>query len=288
MRLCLQCKATYANNSWKCVSCNATPTFTNGYPSFAPELSSDSGFKDEYFSELVQLEERNFWFQARNKLILWALSRYFPHAKNFMEIGCGTGFVLSSIRSTRSDIKLSGSEISSEGLGFAARRSPGVELFQMDARSIPFVEEFDVVGAFDVLEHINQDQLVIDQMYQSIKHGGGILLTVPQHDFLWSRTDVHACHVRRYSKKDLLSKVQAAGFTLIRSTSFVSILLPLMMLARMNKPKVEHEYDPLQELRVGGIVNNILGKIMLLERKIIQAGVSFPAGGSLLIIARKE
>jgi 2-polyprenyl-3-methyl-5-hydroxy-6-metoxy-1,4-benzoquinol methylase len=66
-----------------------------------------------------------------------------------------------------------GSDIFNRSLSFAQRRLPDAVLFQMDARRIPFEEEFDVVGAFDVLEHINEDDVVLRQMLQAIKPGGG-------------------------------------------------------------------------------------------------------------------
>src|SRR6266545_4042215 len=91
--------------------------------------------------------------------------------ENFLEIGCGTGFVLSGIRKAFPELILSGSEIFSEGLNLAAERLPGVELFQMDARRIPFQEEFDVIGAFDVLEHVKEDEEVLSQMYQATRKG---------------------------------------------------------------------------------------------------------------------
>jgi len=57
----------------------------------------DEGFKAEYFKTLASLEGNNFWFKIRNQIILWAISRYSPQLKSFLEIGCGTGFVTSVI-----------------------------------------------------------------------------------------------------------------------------------------------------------------------------------------------
>ena len=288
MRLCLSCNNQFVSDSWYCPECHTSPKFQTGFPSFAPELSSDNGFKDSIFHELIQLEASNFWFQSRNKLIIWALNKYFSYSRCLLEIGCGTGFVLSGIAANRQDLKLSGSEISSAGLHYASTRCPSADLFQMDGRHIPFVGEFDIIGAFDVLEHINEDELVINQMYKALKPGGGILLTVPQHSFLWSRADEYACHVRRYSANDLITKVTNAGFQLERVLSFVSLLLPFMMMSRMLRPAAEPEFDPLQELRIGGIANSIMNKIMDFERLTIRAGASLPFGGSLMLIARKN
>lgn len=288
MKFCLHCSHTFIDATWNCPLCGNKPEVRAGFPSFAPEFASDEGFKDAYFHELVELEARNFWFRARNKLIIWVLGRYFPGAANFLEIGCGTGFVLAGVETANPDLKLSGSEISSTGLAYAFGRIPGADFFQMDARAIPFVDEFDVIGAFDVLEHIEEDEVVLGQMYRAIRPGGGMLLTVPQHDFLWSCMDEHACHVRRYAARDLVGKVTAAGFRVERMTSFVSLLLPLMMVSRKRKLPAIEEYDPLAELRIGGILNTLLEKIMGLERLAIRAGLDFSAGGSLLLVARKE
>lgn len=259
----------------------------SGFLSFAPELASNEGFRDDLFAELARLEAKNFWFRARNRLIQWVLRRYFPAAQNFLEVGCGTGFVLAGVATALPRLKLFGSEISSAGLVHAARRVPGAGLFQMDARAIPFRDEFDVIGAFDVLEHIHEDDAVLREMYCAVRPGGGIVLTVPQHAFLWSQADAHACHVRRYAARDLTAKVEAAGFRVERMTSFVSLLLPLMMAARMRQPLANESYDPLAELKIGGVMNAVLEKIMGVERLAIRAGLNFPMGGSLLLVARK-
>src|SRR4030095_1631809 len=103
------------------------------------------------------------------------------------------------------------------------------------ARRIPFRGEFDVIGAFDVLEHIKEDEEVLAQMYQATRPRGGVLLTVPQHSFLWSEVDDYSRHVRRYSASELKAKVKRAGFETLRTTSFVSLLLPVMFISRLRQ-----------------------------------------------------
>jgi len=260
----------------------------DGFIAFAPEEAQlNPGFKAEYFGELSRLEEGNFWFRARNRLITWVLRRHFPAAENFFEIGCGTGFVLSAIAETYPGLTLFGSEIYSTGLEVAAKRVPKSAFFQMDARNIPFEEEFDVIGAFDVLEHIHEDEKVLSRMYRAARAGGGVILTVPQHPFLWSRQDEHACHVRRYTSSELRSKLERAGFTVTQISSFVSLLLPVLAVARLRNRGVASEFDPLEELRMGRAMNAVLDRVMDLERVLIQLGVSFPAGGSLLVVGTK-
>lgn len=288
MKLCLACSRSFSAVTWHCPHCGNQPAQREGFPAFAPDLIADAGFKDAHFGELVNLEALNFWFRARNRLIIWALQRYFPGKENFLEVGCGTGFVLSGLSAACPHLKLAGSEISSAGLAHAAKRVQGAEFFQMDARAIPFVDEFDVIGAFDVLEHIEDDAKVLVQLHRALRSGGGLLITVPQHKFLWSRMDVHACHVRRYAARDLVAKVRTAGFEVVRLTSFVSLLLPLMLASRLRQRHEDESYDPLAELRIGALTNALLEIVMGIERGLIQTGLSFPIGGSLIMIARKN
>ena len=261
----------------------------DGYLSFAPEQArSSEGFRSHHFAELASAEAANFWFRSRNRLLIWALQHFFPGGRKFLEIGCGTGFVLAGLAEANPNLEMSGSEIYSTGLDYAASRVKRAALFQMDARDIPFDGEFDVIGAFDVLEHIEEDERVLEQVFRAVAPGGGIMLTVPQHRFLWSQQDEYACHVRRYEAKELSSKVEKAGFQMVWATSFVALLLPLMAMSRLSKRKPVENFDAAQELRISGGLNWALERVLDLERMIIRKGISFPWGGSRLLIARKS
>jgi len=289
MKLCTECGEPVDDHGLQCPFCFHQTKRLDGRWAFAPELAEhNEGFEAEYFPRLAQLEARNFWFRSRNRLVIWALLRYFPEAQSFMEIGCGTGFVLSGIQKCLPKVDLWGSEIFSAGLSFAAQRLPGVELFQMDARRIPFRDEFDVVGAFDVLEHIKEDAEVLTQMYQATKKGGGIVITVPHHPFLWSASDDFARHARRYKTRELSNKVRKAGFEILRITSFVSFLLPLLVVSRFKQRLSKQEFEPSSEFNINSALNIALEKILDVERTLIRAGLSFPAGGSLLLVGRRN
>jgi SAM-dependent methyltransferase len=288
LKLCLRCRTKFGGADWKCPQCGAEPALIDGFPAFAPELAHGAeGFDPAHFSELARLEAGNFWFRARNRLILWALARYFPVARNMLEVGCGTGFVLAGIAGSRPTLHMTGSEVATEGLAFAAQRVPAARLIQMDALAIPFHAEFDVAGAFDVIEHIADDRAVLRQLHAALAPGGGLILTVPQHPTLWSEYDARAGHVRRYRRAELREKVAEAGLEIIRMTSFVSLLLPLMFLSRLAQRAPKAHYDPLAELRIAPWLNRILESALGVERALIRAGISFPAGGSLLLVARK-
>jgi SAM-dependent methyltransferase len=289
MKVCLHCKYIFSFDEWTCPSCGHQPERLNGIEAHAPEFANGGGgFKPEYFSELSRLEAENFWFRARNELILWALRTYKPDASTFLEVGCGTGFVLSGIARACPKLALSGSEIFMAGLSHAARRVPSAHFMQMDARRVPFVEEFDAIGAFDVLEHIEEDEIVLAQLYRATKPGGVLLLTVPQHPWLWSASDEYACHVRRYTRAEIEQKVLTAGFELLRSSSFVTSLLPAMMLSRVLQKQKTKDFDPAGELKINAVLNKSFYALMMLELAGIRLGMNYPVGGSRLVVAKKQ
>lgn len=246
------------------------------------------GFKAGYFQRLAELEAGNFWFCARNKLILWALNQYSPKLKSFLEIGCGTGFVISAISERFSDAMILGSEYFEEGLVYARQRLPSAEFTQMDARHIPYESELDAIGAFDVLEHIEEDEIVLQQIFKALKPDGVVFITVPQHRWLWSAVDDYACHVRRYSANELHQKVCKAGFEIIRSTSFVSTLLPAMYLSRLlQRNKTNMNINDVAGLRINPILNKIFEWLLNFELALIRIGFSLPFGGSRILVACK-
>ena len=286
MRVCLRCGAELPSR-WACTTCGWQAECAQGIPLLAPELAAAIGdFDSAFFADLVQLESGNFWFRARNRLLIWALNRYFPSADSMLEIGCGTGFVLAAVRDARPQLHLFGSEVLVDGLVHSARHLRNVELLQMDGRKMPFKSEFDVIGAFDVLEHVDDDQQVLTEAHRALTPDGGLLLTVPQHPFLWSASDDYAHHKRRYSRVVLRQRVERAGFRIVRCSSFVTLLMPLLMTSRWSKRKLE-DFNPRAEFEIPSTVNWILERLLGLERTLIQSGVDLPFGGSLLLVARK-
>jgi SAM-dependent methyltransferase len=287
MKICLGCERRFDRPDWTCPSCGWTAPRAAGIPclgSSAP--NSQVGYDPEFFGQLARIEAGHFWFRSRNRLLTWAIRRFFPKARNFLEVGCGTGFVLLGLSRAFPSLSLTGSEVLCEGLAVASQRVPQAAFLQMDARRIPFADEFDVAGAFDVLEHIEDDEQVLREIYRSVRPGGGALFTVPQHPGLWSQVDARSGHRRRYRRDELQRKVARAGFRLVHTTSFMTALLPLMWLARRGKRR--ELQDPLAEFRIGSFLNACLGGPLFLESIWLRLGLRLPVGGSRLVVARKD
>ena len=288
MVICPACTTPLSAPQYRCGQCGFHPVVRNGFLAWAPRFAdSPDGFHREDFATLAAIEARHFWFRARSELLLWALKRYTPTFRSLLESGCGTGFVLSGIASSFPEARLVGTEVFVEGLAFARGRAPGAELMQMDARALPYADEFDVVAAFDVIEHIDEDELVLRNLYRATRPGGHCLLSVPQHMWLWGPLDEEACHKRRYSARELEGKAVRAGFRVVRSTSFVTILLPVIALSRLLDRRRGRTGGP-ESLRMNPAVNRIFEELLRLEQAAIRSGLSLPVGGSRLVVLGKS
>lgn len=242
-------------------------------------------FPQSAFSYLAEAESTHWWFRARNHAILWLLRCKVHGIKNFLEVGCGTGFVISAIAKSFPLLKLEGSEYFEDGLVFARQRLPQCCFRQLDAETMTEVDIYDCIGSFDVIEHIISDEFVLSNFHTALRAGGFLLLTVPQHPWLWSPADDFAHHVRRYTFRELRRKVLSAGFQIEYCTSFVSLLLPLMALQRLLSRN--QNYNPDNEFKISPLLNSVLYLVMRLELVLLQLGLLLPVGGSLLLLARK-
>ncbi len=287
MKICPECQQRFAAENWECPGCGGSPPRSAGVVCCASGVNrADADFPQEAFESLAAIEQSHFWFQSRNELIVWALGKYFPGLRNFLEIGCGTGNVLRALKQRWPSLVTVGGEIHAAGLAFARERLPETELLQLDARELPFTSHFDVIGAFDVIEHIDEDEQVLRRMFEAVVPGGGVLLTVPQHPALWSEVDEFSCHKRRYRKDELLAKLVTAGFEVVLVNSFVSLLFPVLLLKRLF-PRRGRPVSTVAELAISPRLNSVFGAVMKAERRLIARGVGLPFGGSLLVVARR-
>jgi SAM-dependent methyltransferase len=242
----------------------------------------------EAVARMAELEQRHFWFRARSELIASLIARYFPGERSLLEIGCGTGLVLARLRHAFPGLTLTGGDLSRDALEIARVRLPDATFAQMDIRNVPFQEEFGVVCLLDVLEHLDEDLAALEESHRAIRQRGGIIVSVPQHRWLWSAMDEYGRHRRRYARRRVQMLMNRAGFDVVRTTSYVSLLLPLVAASRLTHRRLTHDYDPFRELQVPSSLNRACGIALAAENALIRWGVSFRVGSSLVLVGRKR
>jgi len=248
-------------------------------------MQTQKPFPEEAFKYLKEVEENHWWFCTRNQIILWVMQTKMDQFTEFLEVGCGTGYVLQGIAQAMPELRLEASEYFDNGLEIARKRVPQCQFRQLDATKMSEVAAYDCIGCFDVLEHIDNDQLVLQNFFRALRQNGYLLITVPQHPGLWSGSDNYAEHRRRYRSQELIKKALQAGFRIEYTSSFVSLLLPLMAVQRIRSRQTT--YDPDVEFKVNGLISKAFYAVMQLEMILLKLGLRFPAGGSRLLLARK-
>jgi SAM-dependent methyltransferase len=257
--------------------------------------NSPATYRAEYFEPLFAVEERHFWFRTRNRCIA-AATRLIPGRESLrtvVEHGCGTGFVLAELARQFPSAKVIGTDLFAEGLEVARRRFKGT-LIQTDVLDWESPEPIDLVGMFDVLEHLDDDVKVLRAVREQLQSRAHLLLTVPAHMKLWSEYDVVSGHRRRYSRSGLMHLLESNGFEVTFCTEFMSVLLPLMWFRRrvMGRRNLGRGTDAAQraiknELRIHPFMNGLLGWALRPEAGCIRQRWHLPFGTSILALARK-
>lgn len=262
------------------------------------ETTGTATYTAEQFAPLFAAEDRHFWFRSRNRCIAAGLRSLpdFAAIREVLEVGCGTGVVLAELQRLFPAGRVIGMDLFAEGLKFARQRFQG-PLVQGDVFQYSFEQPFDLIGAFDVIEHLDDDEKILRRLWQQIRPGGHLIITVPAHQSLWSYFDEVAHHRRRYASAELRHKLAAAGFTEIYVTQFMAALFPIMWIKRRLLGEVATQLahaDPKQrqaavesDLQVHPLVNWLFEMMLAPEAFFIARRFTLPFGSSLLAIATR-
>jgi len=246
--------------------------------------------QEELYDELRRIEDVHWWLTTRRSILLQFLTsifRTFPSSPLVLDCGSATGTLAKHLRLKA---RLIGLDCSVKGVESSSDLKGGA-FVQAKAEDLPFLPHtFDVVCAFDLLEHLDDDREVLRKMRQVLKPEGYLLVSVPAYRFLWGKLDDAAHHKRRYTRRDLRNKLRSSRFVLEKATYFNSLLFPLVLLVRLceRASSLLWRRDAYSdfELAPPGFVNNVLGKVFRLELPYLRH-FNFPFGGSILCIARK-
>jgi SAM-dependent methyltransferase len=213
-----------------------------------------------------------------------------PPGYRLLEIGCGSGLLLQGLERVCSEGYVFGMDMHPEGLRLVRKRCE-CPLLCGDLFEPPFSKPFDVIGAFDVIEHLSDDGEALRVLHSLLAPGGALLLTVPAHERLWSYFDEFCGHFRRYSPGGLRQAVERSGFQVEYLTEYMSLLFPLIWIGRRmaarRRPLAAVENLSPADLNVIPGINAVLEGLLALELPWIRRGRRLPFGASLLCVARR-
>lgn len=229
-----------------------------------------------------KLEEEHWWFVARRKILSAMISdmNLQPDAR-ILEIGCGTGGNLEMLSKF-------GQVQAVEYEEYAARLAGNRGIAPVFAGFLPdglpeFDRGFDLIGLFDVLEHVEEDRASLGEIARRLNPGGKILLTVPAFRFLWSLHDDENHHKRRYRKKDISTLVDECGLTLEYFSYFNFWMFPPVAMVRVVRKAIPYKESWKDMALPPAWLNSLLEKTFASERHLLGKH-SLPFGISLMAV----
>jgi SAM-dependent methyltransferase len=226
------------------------------------------------FKRTFHIENNYWWNLGRFRIIESFIQRYIrpnPLAP-MVDLGCGTG---ATTRWLQKFGNVRGVDASSLALNS-----------HLEKLRIPSNSQ-EVVFALDILEHIDDDRAAIQEMYRILKPGHHCLVTSPAYQWLWSEHDRVCQHKRRYTLTEMTSKLETAGFKIIRSSYCISFpLIPLLFLLKFRSWFKRDRNIMMSIVPLPSFLNQCLVWLLSIENFILYFA-DLPFGVSVISLAEK-
>lgn len=241
--------------------------------------------KTEEYVRLAEKEDSYWWHLGRLEILRTYLKQASNNQKGLkiLNIGAGAGGTINLLEKFG---RVENVDTSQQAIKFMKLRGHR-NVRKVDGTKLPFKKKsYDLIVAFDVLEHIKQQGKALKEWRRVLKDSGEIVITVPAYSWLWSRHDIALAHYRRYNLKKLNKAVIASGLKVKRQSYAITFTLPIVVGYRLvikffgnNKlPKATYVSIP-------NVLNWLFIKLLHLEARLHNF-TTLPCGTS--IIARLE
>jgi len=239
------------------------------------------------YAIMDRVEDSHWWFVGRRAIlesflkgIVRSLRSRIENPK-ILDVGCGTGANLEMLSQFGS---AEGVDVSDDALDFC--RQKGLTVQKGLAETLPYADEtFDISTALDVIEHLDDDGAGLREMHRVTKRGGYSLIFVPAFMWLWGVQDDISNHRIRYTKSQIVERIEKAGFRVERATyanfTFFAPILGGRALMKLTGIKPESENN----VNISAL-NGLFGSIFSAERFWLKR-FGFPFGVSIVVVAKK-
>jgi len=239
----------------------------------------------EMYRIFFEIQKKHWWFVTKKKIVLETIKLNTSTSKvsTILDIGCGSGLMLNSLEKIG---LTSGMDMSDEAISFSQEIFSGTIKKGSLPSDVPYANnEFDIITALDVIEHIDDDQASLRKIRDLLKSNGKCILTVPAYMSLWSHFDELNEHKRRYTKAELQEKLTLAGFRIEKLSYYNTILFPIVYIVRKLNNALNKNGSSEIEMP-GSMINTILRSIFDVERHILR-NWNMPFGVSLIAVVKK-
>ncbi len=263
-------------------------TLNNGI--FYSQNQNSISYPTEGNELCFQLEDNSYWFKHRNEIIT-ELAKKFTLKNDFWDIGGGNGCVTQALQKNEYDTILI--EPGQSGVINAKKRNIR-NIICADLESLetgtPFMNN---VGLFDVIEHVENDNDFLKNVYAKTNHEGLIFISVPAYKMLWSNEDVYAGHFRRYTLSSITKLVKETGFDVMyQSYAFTFLFIPVFLFrtlpSKFSKNKKTDPDKVKNQHSNKGSLQYIFRFAMNWELQKIKNGKKIPFGSSCFVVAKKN
>ncbi len=206
--------------------------------------------------KLTELEDQHWWYRERRNLLARQLTGLTPGTA--VDVGAAGGGNTRVLQGLGWDV--AALEFGQDGAQVCHERA--IPVVRGDATRLPLAPgSLDLVVAYDVLEHLDDDKAAATGIFEALRPGGAFLIAVPCDPRLWSAHDDAVGHVRRYTRQTLSDLLLSAGFRLSSIDSWNVLLRPVVALRRRSSTGSDLEYLP-------KLVNTALYGVVALERHL--------------------
>jgi SAM-dependent methyltransferase len=234
------------------------------------------------------VEDRMWWYRGAhaNALALYGIRhrRGKPSAGLALDAGCGTGGLLAKLAAATDLPPVCGLDYA-ERAAELARAKSNRPVVVGTVNALPFQDEsLAVIFSMDVLCHKAADQSsALHEAHRCLVKGGALVINLPAYQWMHSVHDERVHNARRFTRREVVALLHAAGFPDVHASYWNMILFPLMLLRRKLLPVSDKSDVQLYPAPI----ETIFRAILTLERAMMRLGIRLPFGGSIMAVAIK-
>lgn len=288
MIVCPRCQGTVSADVFTCASCDFDAR-GGAWLDFEPQESIEKYFDDTEFRYRFGAEPKHYWHRARKDILMRLIGDLLPSGSRFLEVGAGCGFLSSAL--DKEGYEVWSGDLSSAALGYCAQNGLR-RLCRLSLLDLPFIDEFDAVGAFDVVEHIEDHDRCVANLARAVKPNGLLFVTVPAHQHLWGSWDRRQLHVRRFNEGDFRSLLERQGLEVLRMRQLFAALYPLALLAAVwdralgGASRSSRDVEQHHAMWAPPVLDAVAYRVLVAERRLVESDARW-LGTSLVAVARR-